>query len=539
MVPNLGDEAHYDAITQAKRYMSSDPASAAKGLKQIADDYKSQGLRVPSLEARRYQCFAHINDLNLDDARQVAQQFLREATEANEQRYIGISQMYMGVIALEGGDHEYSVELFEEALTIAKSIEDRDLASRVQMNLGNGFFNLERYEDAVTAFKAAIENLDAEGGANGLGAAFYNVASGYSMVAYSQAVAGEDNRETIQLVDEYISKAWQAEGLQDVYKQYIRICESLQWSLKKEFEYGLRILDAVERDYGDKVVGSIESAIWTTRCCIYDLAEDWTSLRIAAAKSLELADSRGNFRSYGQSLSISAKAEAKLHNYARAYHFLKRANDLVKDRIQKQTNQRAQILGVKLEVQKTKFDQQVLRMRNQFLVERNRVLEQEVKVDRLTQVLNRRGIEEVLMKLAKERNFVVGLLDIDYFKKVNDQFGHGIGDEVLTKFAQLLVSSETGPTVIGRWGGEEFLIVLEDLNGQVIEDNANAIVHEVKAFDWNSIQPGLSLTTSLGLALHRAGHDVYETVKVADENLYEAKRSGRDRWIFNTLRKAA
>ena len=156
-------------------------------------------------------------------------------------------------------------------------------------------------------------------------------------------------------------------------------------------------------------------------------------------------------------------------------------------------------------------------------------------VDPLTQILNRRGISnrfaEIQQDLASSKHSLcVALIDIDYFKKINDQYGHEAGDQVLIDIAQLLRLNTRQPDHVGRFGGEEFLIIFEqtsiELAQQILERCRLAIEQHRVHYQAHSIQ----LTASFGLSCSsQIGMDQQRLILAADQALYQAKHAGRNR----------
>ena len=194
--------------------------------------------------------------------------------------------------------------------------------------------------------------------------------------------------------------------------------------------------------------------------------------------------------------------------------------------------------------QLTVFGTSVMALRNR-LSERNRQLAESVDRiqrmaahDDLTGALNRRAFMELL---ADERAralrygwlFGVVVLDIDHFKSVNDRFGHQAGDEVLKAFCQIANTGIRTTDRLGRLGGEEFIVLLISPAGlDAARIAAERIRAAVAAHDWNHVAPGLSLTTSLGVAVFERGETVEVLIARADRALYAAKDSGRNRTVL-------
>ncbi len=157
-----------------------------------------------------------------------------------------------------------------------------------------------------------------------------------------------------------------------------------------------------------------------------------------------------------------------------------------------------------------------------------------VHYDELTKAYNRRTLTE---RLEQERNraertgapLSVAMMDLDHFKVVNDTFGHGVGDEVLRKFASTVQSTMRDTDVFGRYGGEEFLLILTATRPGDAGPALERIRAGLAAADWGALAPGLSLTVSMGVAGFRKDEAIDQVLHRADTALYDAKHAGRNR----------
>jgi len=119
----------------------------------------------------------------------------------------------------------------------------------------------------------------------------------------------------------------------------------------------------------------------------------------------------------------------------------------------------------------------------------------------------------------------VVLIDIDRFKHVNDRFGHLVGDEVLVAFSRVLESQVRGGDVVGRWGGEEFVLVLR----RTTPGDAYALAERIRATVATTLFPGVRrLTASLGVCAALPNESLTELMGRADSALYSAKAGGRN-----------
>jgi diguanylate cyclase (GGDEF)-like protein len=181
-------------------------------------------------------------------------------------------------------------------------------------------------------------------------------------------------------------------------------------------------------------------------------------------------------------------------------------------------------------------------MRNKTLIERNKILELEARYDPLSGLLNRRGTEEALQQFTERHfatRFLIALLDIDNFKRINDRFGHAIGDQVIHEFSNCLANSTTAPAKIGRWGGEEFLIVYDIHDESEMDIIGKTLVEEIRRLNWDHIHKGLKVTASVGLSMWTKGDSLDNAVRIADDMLYDVKHHGRDNWRCWPVEEAA
>ncbi|WP_374595218.1 diguanylate cyclase [Aquabacterium sp.] len=153
--------------------------------------------------------------------------------------------------------------------------------------------------------------------------------------------------------------------------------------------------------------------------------------------------------------------------------------------------------------------------------------------DPLTGLANRRQmmswLDEELKRQRRSRHALcVAILDLDHFKRVNDTHGHPVGDAVLQRFATLAQSTLPPTAALARWGGEEFLLMLPDIDVAQAARVLAAIRQSLHAFDWGALAPGLRVTCSAGLAAHVGDASAAHTLERADRALYLAKQAGRD-----------
>jgi len=158
--------------------------------------------------------------------------------------------------------------------------------------------------------------------------------------------------------------------------------------------------------------------------------------------------------------------------------------------------------------------------------------------DQLTGLYNRRYLEEILDKIsasAVRENSLLGILmlDVDYFKKVNDTYGHDAGDKVLVELARTMVNSVRESDFVVRFGGEEFIIILQNVKDEKgILKVAEKIRESFANTKININGKTLTKTVSIGVAVFPIDTDkIWEAIKCADLALYEAKETGRNKVV--------
>ncbi len=160
--------------------------------------------------------------------------------------------------------------------------------------------------------------------------------------------------------------------------------------------------------------------------------------------------------------------------------------------------------------------------------------------DALTYLPNRRMVINTLQtEVHRSERYrtplSISMIDIDHFKTINDSFGHTVGDQVLRQLATLLREKIREMDMIGRYGGEEFLLILPNTHLNDAAEQAARLCRLVREAEFN-IGQKTHLTISIGVAEYRIGKENWQKfLSRADMALYEAKNKGRDRWAVSSV----
>jgi len=176
---------------------------------------------------------------------------------------------------------------------------------------------------------------------------------------------------------------------------------------------------------------------------------------------------------------------------------------------------------------------QVAKLRGE-LASRKEAIDALLERDDLTSVGNRRFLTHMLEQEKSRADraataFCVAMLDLDYFKKVNDTYGHAAGDKILKIFAHVAQRDLRKIDYFGRYGGEEFMLIMSDTHIVGAQVRAERLRANVERTRYDEIDPALIQTVSIGIAEYRRGESMEQIQSRADKAMYEAKSKGRNR----------
>ena len=163
-------------------------------------------------------------------------------------------------------------------------------------------------------------------------------------------------------------------------------------------------------------------------------------------------------------------------------------------------------------------------------------LRRKADYDNLTGLKNRNSINYLIeSRLANKKNkFSIAIIDIDFFKNVNDTYGHNAGDYVLKEIAKLMSELEGFGIICGRWGGEEFILIGPyDMKTKQFIDILNAFRRTVREHKFTYEKSIIKVTVSIGGAEYNKSRTIKNTIELADKNLYKAKQTGRNKTIYS------
>lgn len=168
------------------------------------------------------------------------------------------------------------------------------------------------------------------------------------------------------------------------------------------------------------------------------------------------------------------------------------------------------------------------------LIEYNEQLIEQASIDPLTGLHNRRSTIKYLEKLFlnPESQISICICDIDFFKRVNDTYGHDIGDVVLKEISKAFQSTLPHDSFLSRWGGEEFLLIFPESNGDDALVSLETLRHKIKTIAFHGGEEEFHVSLTFGLVEYDFHSDLTTILKEADEKLYYGKGHGRDQIVY-------
>jgi diguanylate cyclase (GGDEF)-like protein len=233
-----------------------------------------------------------------------------------------------------------------------------------------------------------------------------------------------------------------------------------------------------------------------------------------------------------RSLTVAYEAYKAAGRPERALHTLEQLWRLDRQDARTRIQAHARALLRDAEIERARQEALNLRQQAADLDAKAAAAERESLQDPLTGIANRRALDQRLLAATTDGEAGgpwVAVIDIDHFKRVNDQHGHETGDKVLRQVAALLAKGIRGQDFVARSGGEEFVVLLAVGSGDLAGDVCKRLLRSVQDHDWRAVLPDGGVTVSIGLAQASAPGGVPEALRRADAALYDAKHGGRNR----------
>jgi diguanylate cyclase (GGDEF)-like protein len=435
-------------------------------------------------------------------------------------------------LCLAASDYAPALKHWTLCLKKALLVSAFDLYVEACLGVGNIFTAHQQHGDALHWHEVALEFAHQAQDPEQLVECYLHVAADLNYLEqYELTLALTKKSEALFRKSRH--KAWLADWYSYQGKAYLSLgqlsaaqaCLHQAWEINQQFGYP-----------------------WSQSLNLLALGKTYVQLQqySSAAEFLELAHTKiASFESHTLLLQVYEQLTelAKLQgNFQQAwenrrkYHELaiRHAQQLAKEKLTSALERRIRELDTQLMVLQTRQENVMLRQQTTANSELLKTLRSATLQDPLTGVSNRRHLDQELPLLyqrceEENRPLSVLMVDLDFFKQVNDRFGHAIGDEVICAAALILLQSCRGGDMVARFGGEEFVLLLPGAAGTTAFEVAERIRMRFVRHPWQEVHPELHVTCSIGVA--EMGDELSETQLLdhADQALYRAKHQGRNR----------
>lgn len=444
--------------------------------------------------------------------------------EANALNNLAIIHKLLANYGLALDYHLKSLALYE-ALALEQAVV------RTLQNIGVVYEESGQFEAALSYFEQSLAQQDQQEDPLTFAFTLSNIGRAYThMGDYAKAVEFQYSSYSI------------ISGLKDKYGEAIILHElGVAYFWREEYDtaraYLQRCLET-RQEVGDNKGQTETLLVLGSLLCDLEESDQAIAAFEEASQLASLLASRSDE-------SKAHKGLAKIHHkrkaYQEAFRHLETHAELHTELLERTIDQRFHALRVNHEASQTEKAKDIYRLKAVELSQANfalqqvqKELEKQAKEDPLTGLFNRRAMNETL-ELAfsnaqlNESVFTLVMCDIDNFKQVNDRFSHQVGDLVLKRVAELLLSSIRAHDAVSRYGGEEFVLMLAGLNANqafaICERSRQLIEDE----DWSLIHPELKLTLSMGLCDSISLESITQILSKADDALYLSKREGKNK----------
>lgn len=436
------------------------------------------------------------------------------------------------------GDYASALEFYLKSLESCKTLDYREGIARALKNIGVTHFELKHFHEALEYSQEALTFQELRDEPQLYSYTLVDIGRCHKALGNLDEALSYVSRG-LRLAEEIENRTGVASALDDLGALYLEL-----GNLQEAQHYLDRAL-WMKRDLNEPL-GQMSTQL--CRSTLF-MKQDKPDLAMnVLTEALELARETGSKTGLYQSHLALAEAHEKTSDLAGALEHYK-AYLHVKEEVFNESSSRVlQSLRVTAQVERAEQEREIYRLKNVELAQMNEQLqhldeqkshllaqlERQAQEDGLTGLFNRRYFDAQL-KPAFERAVTqdtplsVMMCDVDNFKRINDTFSHQVGDKVLSTIAGLLREKIRQGDVLARYGGEEFILLMPGTPGEAAFHVCERLRQHIADYPWQTIQPELKVTLSLGVASDLSLGNPEKLTALADERLYEAKRLGKNR----------
>ncbi|QJX09406.1 GGDEF domain-containing protein [Rhizobium brockwellii] len=458
-----------------------------------------------------------------------------------ERKQEACARAYFGWLLLELGLPEEAIEEATRALDLADKAADPKAQSLATNVIGIIFWCNKQPDRAILMSERSVELARSIGNKNYECWWLINLGGAHSEGGYIARALGQPEQEhqmlfrALELTEQAldiaieIGDSWAA-----------RLCLGNQaefYSHLGEHEKALQCMARYQLFQENSYVRDRQQYLYTLGQ-IYNNSGKFTEALSPLLEAVELIDAGGSFDSYVQIYLYLSQAYEGLGQFDPALETHKKYHQAYLRNSAENTQRRARLAEIYYETKRFKEvaeteskRAETLEASYQKLQEQTDILANAVYLDALTGLYNRKYLDSRFKELTSEkRPYSIAMLDVDHFKSINDNFSHMIGDRVLSAIGTILRSQLRITDQAIRFGGEEFVVLFAGAP-RGAADLCERLRSAIERWDWSEICNGLHVTISIGVAGTLSAKSPNEVLAIADQNLYAAKNSGRNRVV--------
>jgi diguanylate cyclase (GGDEF)-like protein len=472
------------------------------------------------------------------------------SAEESQNLYIKLNQLLPQVelFAIKGlifdtyDDRNQAIEYLIRGLDIAKRENFELTEGKILLLIGVSYYHMKNYRQSIHSILQAKQIFERFKQQDFLALSLVNLTKAYSNLN-QQEKAFECIYEALQIAVDHNFHVVESEGF---YNLGIMHFKNNEFDIaRSHLKYSQRIAKKFHLKYFNIKARLGLGQILLNR---YETSDALILYKQCLKESQEI----GIDRLVMETHRLMSEIYEVLHSYKKSLHHFKNYSDLSSKVFNKESQQKTQSIEVLFRTKSARLEADFTRRKNVSLekeiVERKKI-EEELRnseqryrkmasYDPLTKLFNRRhffNLAEIEYERANRYNhdLSVMMIDLDHFKLINDQYGHIIGDEMLTFVAGLCKKNLRKIDLIGRYGGEEFIVLLPQTGSEDALSLANRLCEVIGETSMTSVKGKVQITVSIGVSVNGESIERLEKLfDLADQALYRAKENGRNQVAF-------
>lgn len=557
------DTSSYESKIEHCKSLEDSPVDAIKYANTIIKNLDKN--KSPAIYVQFLAClgWALVNDNQLDRSRELAIELEQISINLSDSKEKAQSLRVAGSIFHRLGNRISASENYQQALNIALKLDLKSQLIPLLTNLGVLNSQLQERENAIENFYYALDLMKESNDYKHESQVLFNLA-----ITLNGEKRYKEAKKIFLQVEGTLDDSWSNIRINQLYSGLaVLYLNTHEYQMAKIYTAkAMEILNKMNAKASLKVDNKVIQALIFNSLEQHDQAKEYA---FDAYDFYANINSPEDINSIGENLNQLSLILEYYGEFKKALKIIKISQG-VKQEYQKSFNKQSMaqmqarlnniqqreelaFLKHKNEINQLKLDQlkkedvrEIIIWLGIFLIfivfllwqrEMNKNLKKITLSDSLTNLGNRRAIFDWLNHhpLLPINNRMMWLIDLDYFKRVNDNYGHDAGDMVLIEISKFLMSIGNKHRLIGRWGGEEFMLITDDVEFEDISAFSDKVLKTISGIDFYFKNQKIKITASMGASqiLDDSKSVWNECLSKADKALYQAKNNGRNRFVLN------